>query len=245
MGVTIFIIISSAIFIALLGYLVKEKKMYWLISGYNNAKKEQKERYDIEGLSAFLAKQLYLMAALFIVASVMIYYRFDVLGGLVFFLILPQSFYLALKAQSFYKPKEEEKEKLKKQTLFLGAFLGITTIFVAGLLYLSYIPAVIELENDYIDIKGLYGRQIYYNDINSVKLEDEIPRIVKRTNGSSIGEIKKGRFSLETKERVLLFLEKDGPDYLVIEYSRGKVIINSKDNSKIVELFSEIEKIRD
>jgi len=245
MGITIFIIISSALLIALMGYLIKEKKMYWLISGYNNAKKEQKERYDIEGLAGFLAKQLYIMAGIFVFASLMIYFKLDILGGLVFFSILPQSMYLVVKAQSFYNPKEEEKNKLKKQTIFLGVFFGATTIFVAGLLYLSYIPALIDLEEEYIDIQGLYGREIHYDEIINVSLEKEIPKIVRRTNGSSIGEIRKGRFSLENRENVLLFLEKNGPDYLVIEYSRGKVIINNKDNYKTIKLFEDIEKARE
>ncbi len=92
--------------------------MYWLISGYNTAKKEEKECYDIEGLANFLATQMYIMAGLFVIVSVMIYFRQDILGGLVFFLILPQSMYLVIKAQSFYKAKEEEKAKARKQTVF-------------------------------------------------------------------------------------------------------------------------------
>lgn len=245
MEITLLIILSSALLIALMGYLVKEKKMYWLISGYNTAKKEEKERYDIEGLANFLATQMYIMAGLFVIASVMIYFRQDILGGLVFFLILPQSMYLVIKAQSFYKAKEEEKAKVRKQTVFLGIFLAVTIIFVSGLLYLSYIPAVIDLEDEYVDIKGLYGRKLYYSEITNISLEENIPKIVKRTNGSSIGEIKKGRFSLENQENVLLFLEKDGPDYLVIEYQGRKIIFNSKDNSKIIKLYQDIEKARE
>ena len=101
------------------------------------------------------------------------------------------------------------------------------------------------MEEEYIDIKGLYGRKIYYSEIDTVTLEENIPKIVRRTNGSSIGDIKKGRFSLENRENVLLFLEKDGPDYLIIEYSRGKVIINNKDNLKTIQLFQDIEKARE
>jgi hypothetical protein len=245
MKITILIIVFSGAFIALLGYLIKEKKMYWLISGYNTAKKEQKERYDIEGLADFLAKQLYFMAGIFLAASLTIYFKLEVLSGLVFFLILPQSMYMVIKAQSFYNAKEEEAGKLKRQTIFLGIFLGAATIFIAGLLYLSYIPALIDLEEEYIDIKGLYGRKIYYSEIDTVTLEESIPKIVRRTNGSSIGDIRKGRFSLENRENVLLFLEKEGPDYLIIEYSRGKVIINNKDNLKTIKLFQDIEKARE
>ncbi len=101
------------------------------------------------------------------------------------------------------------------------------------------------MEDEYVDIKGLYGRKLYYSEITNISLEENIPKIVKRINGSSIGEIKKGRFSLENQENVLLFLEKDAPDYLVIEYQGRKIIINSKDNSKIIKLYQDIEKARE
>ncbi|XMO86540.1 DUF3784 domain-containing protein [Algibacter sp. AS12] len=43
-------IVAALIFI-ILGVLIKYGKMYWLIAGYNTMPKEEKEKYNIEGIA--------------------------------------------------------------------------------------------------------------------------------------------------------------------------------------------------
>ena len=43
--------IGVAILFIVLGILIKYGKMYWLIAGYNTMPKEEKEKYNIEGIA--------------------------------------------------------------------------------------------------------------------------------------------------------------------------------------------------
>ena len=44
--------ILTAIIFIILGIIIKYGKMYWLIAGYNTMPKEEKEKYDIEGIAS-------------------------------------------------------------------------------------------------------------------------------------------------------------------------------------------------
>lgn len=60
-------IVTALLFIAL-GVLIKHGKMYFLIAGYNTMSKEEKEKYNIEGIATVFRNVIFLMA-LFIIAG--------------------------------------------------------------------------------------------------------------------------------------------------------------------------------
>jgi hypothetical protein len=57
----------SAIIFIILGILIKYGKMYWLIAGYNTMPKEEKEKYDIEGIATVFRNVMFGMALIIIV----------------------------------------------------------------------------------------------------------------------------------------------------------------------------------
>jgi hypothetical protein len=59
--------IVSAIIFFVLGILIKYGKMYWLIAGYNTMPKEEKEKYDIEGIATMFRNVMFGMALIIIV----------------------------------------------------------------------------------------------------------------------------------------------------------------------------------
>ncbi len=48
------------------GILIKYGKMYWLIAGYNTMRKEEKEKYDIEGIANVFGNVMFGMALVII-----------------------------------------------------------------------------------------------------------------------------------------------------------------------------------
>ena len=56
--------IGVAILFIVLGILIKYGKMYFLIAGYNTMKKEDKEKYDIEGIATVFRNVMFGMAFL-------------------------------------------------------------------------------------------------------------------------------------------------------------------------------------
>lgn len=58
--------IVTAIIFIVLGIIIKYGKMYWLIAGYNTMSKEEKEKYDIEGIATVFRNALFGMAFIII-----------------------------------------------------------------------------------------------------------------------------------------------------------------------------------
>ena len=58
-------IIAAIIFI-ILGTLIKYGKLYFLIAGYNTMPKEEKEKYDIEGIVTIFRNAMFGMAFIII-----------------------------------------------------------------------------------------------------------------------------------------------------------------------------------
>jgi len=59
--------IVTAIIFIILGIIIKYGKMYWLIAGYNTMPKEEKEKYDIEGIASVFRNVMFGMALIIIV----------------------------------------------------------------------------------------------------------------------------------------------------------------------------------
>ena len=62
--------IGMGILLIFLGYLVKVKKMTWLIAGYNTSPAKKKQEYDIDALTDGMGKFLYLLGAISLVGSI-------------------------------------------------------------------------------------------------------------------------------------------------------------------------------
>lgn len=54
----------------IIGWLIKYKKVTWLISGYNTASKKQKQKYDIERLCKYMGNFLFILASIFLIMSI-------------------------------------------------------------------------------------------------------------------------------------------------------------------------------
>ena len=59
--------ILAAIIFIILGILIKYGKMYWLIAGYNTMSKEEKEKYNIEGIASLFRDVMFGMATIIFV----------------------------------------------------------------------------------------------------------------------------------------------------------------------------------
>lgn len=61
-------LITAILFIAF-GILIKYGKMYFLIAGYNTMSKEEKEKYDIEGIATVFKNIMFGMAFIIILGD--------------------------------------------------------------------------------------------------------------------------------------------------------------------------------
>lgn len=60
----IFLLVALILFI--LGWIIKVKKVTWLISGFNTASKEKQKEYDIENLCKYFGSFLFVLASIYL-----------------------------------------------------------------------------------------------------------------------------------------------------------------------------------
>ncbi|WP_319467070.1 DUF3784 domain-containing protein [uncultured Trichococcus sp.] len=58
------------VMLLIVGWLIKYKKVTWLISGYNTAPREEKQKYDIEKLCKHMGNFIFVLASIFFVMAI-------------------------------------------------------------------------------------------------------------------------------------------------------------------------------
>jgi hypothetical protein len=77
-------------------------------------------------------------------------------------------------------------------------------------------------------------------DIESVTLVDNVPRIMRRTNGFSSGGLLRGNFLLEEWGRGKLFINRNSPPYLVVRARDTFVVVNFEEAARTRELYQRL-----
>ncbi len=162
----------------------------------------------------------------------------------------PEKLGAALKNKAIINKEPEtirEREKSFRKGLIMIAIILILTFgFIIGLLAYGSAPLKIFINNDLIQIKGMYGTDIEAKNIKEIILADRIPRILIRTNGYALGGVLKGHFKLEEIGTGRLFFEEvRSRQYLVFYLNESFIIINFKDVNKTREFFNELKESQD
>ena len=121
--------------------------------------------------------------------------------------------------------------------------LGIVALFVI----FAFIKEKIFVYEDGIKIKDLmYPLTIPNDTIVSINMIDRLPLLKYRTNGTGMGTIQKGYFtvknsSLEHSENATLYIRNKNASAIEIRTVGGLVYINQKNDELTQELFNEMK----
>lgn len=215
-----------------LTYLILKKKQYSLISGFNNKSKEEQEQLIENGYPQAVGKLLmYTWILLF--ASVLLQlfgvpYGFEV--GMSLFLIV-------LLVGMVYVQKYNLIDQRKKYAIIVGIVSIFVFALIVGLGYLGFQDENPTVENGELKIRGMYGVNWPIEEIDEVKLLEELPEVELKTNGFAAFNRLKGEFRLdEPYGKGKLFVYKGYSPYLYIRKGDDFIILNSKDPEKVYEL---------
>lgn len=121
--------------------------------------------------------------------------------------------------------------------------LGIVVLFII----LAFVKEKIIVYEDGIKIKDLmYPLTIPNDAIVSINMIDRLPLLIYRTNGTGIGPIQKGYFtvknsSLEHSENATLYIRNKNASAIEIRTVNGLVYINQKNDELTQCLFDEMK----
>lgn len=209
----------TGIFFIACGLLVRKYPI--LIAGYNTMRKEQKEKVDIKGLSAFLCKGFVVMGSL----QIALFYLCRLVGAadaaisvmsVATFVVL---IYMLVSAQKF-----DHNKRNVWQLVFIITFL----LVVAGSVVYSIrsdsgVPEI-TLTSGKLSVSGIYGMDLPVQDIRSISLTDTLPALSYRSNGLAVGHVRKGHFRQKDGQTCTLFLVTDQRPFIRITPSAGETV---------------------
>jgi hypothetical protein len=133
---------------------------------------------------------------------------------------------------------KETKVKVIISVVFTVLVLGFT-----GFLLLRSFKGsdfVINEELSQLEISGgLYGKTIEIDDTVVISMVEPI-EIIRRTNGSSIGNVKSGSFTLVGDIPVYLNLGNSTHDWIAIIDGEDRYYINLKDEQDTLDLYNDL-----
>lgn len=240
------VFILMAFIFLFIGIVIKHFKCYFLIAGYNTMTEEQQSKVDIEKTGAIVGNFGYAMFFTQILASILGYLNYELLAFLISFIsILSGVIVILIKSEKYdgndRNPDGSLKKEKKIMITVISVFFAAIVIGVSSLMFSGNKASDIIIGNNDIEIKGMYGTDILIDDIKEVTLEESIPRIIAKTNGSNLGSKLKGNFKLEELGKVKLFIDKDKPPFIFIKLEQGYVIINLDNKQDTENLYGKIK----
>lgn len=232
------ILILSSIFI-IIAFSVTEDNAKYLLSGYNTMSEEEQQKFDIHSYIPYFRKFHLVLGISLLVISLLLYYFVDSDWCGIFLGAYPILAYIFF----IWKGKQFSKEKNTKQNIKTYGAMGIMLLLLVFLMFefkSSLNDNEIVVSNNRITINGSYGTEIKLNDVKSIQLTDELPKITSKINGFALETVKKGYFLTDKGEKVTLLLNSKKSPFIVITTSDQKRIFYAAKNKSTVEIYHKL-----
>ncbi|GLU50804.1 hypothetical protein Dfri01_02650 [Dyadobacter frigoris] len=232
-------IILSLVF-ASVGFLVTKNNARYILSGYNTMSEQQRSLVDIDGYLQFF-KQFHLFLGISVFVLVMGICLFNANFAAIILGTYPllAYCYFVLKGDRFFPDIKNRKIRTKVTV----GILFLTTCGVGYLFFNGFKNSEILLEGNNLEITGMYGGKISRDKILDVKLVDELPKIIMKSNGFSAGDFRKGYFKTKDRKTVKLFVNKKENQILLLNTTEGDIYLSSSDVDS-EDLFLRVKKWR-
>lgn len=234
----VLLIISLAISLLFvgIGFLITEKSAPSMLSGYRSLSNEEKKAFKlVEYVNFFRQFHFFLGGSMLFLSLVLYFLGFkDAVGMLLGFYPLLAYIYFMLRTRSLIGSKQQ------KSYIISFWILVVSTIGVGILMFYGYSPSQLEIQHNQIEISGMYGDEIPFEQIKTVELVSELPEIRMKTNGFATESMKKGYFKTKQGETVKLLIEGKNKTFILITLKNGKKIYYSDYQQNISEIYQAI-----
>lgn len=227
------------------GYLIRVRKMYWLISGYNTMSAEKKKRVDTENLGLLIGNMCFVLGCLMFIGFLFIFLEVFTIGFVALALFFPVIIYTLITAQKYDGTNFNNAGEMKNSSKVVVAIIVVLLLalfgFIGSMIFKEIQPISISLEQDRLTIAGSYGQSVPFADIQEIQLVETLPEIQRRTNGSTTGYVLRGHFLMSEVGPVMLYLDREKPPFIYIETVNQKIYLSSATPELTRELFDTLQ----
>jgi Domain of unknown function (DUF3784)/Bacterial PH domain len=220
---------------AILGWAVRKKEGYWLISGFASRPKEEQEELIRNGYPQKMGGLLIVTAIgmLFLLPLMFTSFRYamEVQFGFMFIFLMGGMIFLT----KYEVPIKRKRSYIISISSFIVIIGGLS-----ALSYFSYQGYELVTKEESFEITGMYGNEWEYEDITSIELMEKLPEVTVRTNGVGLPALSKGHFKVRGYGSSLLFIQKGSSPYIYIELGNKKIFINDKDSDQTRLWFEQV-----
>lgn len=231
------IILAVDILLLLSAFLIRFKKAYWLISGFNTMSKEAQAKVDQKKMGNAVSLLLVLLAAIDTAGMLFLQFGLSTVGIICFLGDFPVILGFLISMQRYHK--KTEKKQIRTVAIALGIVFSVTFVSVCGLLYFSSLPNSYEVQGKQLTVSGLYGETLNLSQTRSLELKQSLPQIESRTNGSSLGSMQKGSFRTADGP-VTLFVDSSKPPFIYLNTGAKLVILNTPTAQETQKLYEKL-----
>jgi hypothetical protein len=225
----------------ILGWAVRKKEGYWLISGFASRSKEEQEELIRNGYPQKLGGLLIITAIGMLLLLPLTFtsykYAMEIQFGFMSIFLMGGIIYLT----KYEVPKKRKRSYIISISLFIVIIGGIGAVS-----YFSYQGYELVTKKESFEITGMYGDEWEYEDITSIELMEKLPEVTVKTNGVGLPTLSKGHFKVKGYGSCLLFIQKGSSPYIYIELKEKKIFINNKDQEQTESWYQQLtEKMGD
>ena len=255
MNGTVFIIPGIlAVLMVIMAIFLLNGKGAFLIAGYNTMTRDEKAKYDKNALCRFVGWLLIISASCMLLVPAAIYLEIVWLTYCGTAIILVITIGAAIYANTGNRFRKNDNSEVSVDTgndnsksmiiKVVMIFTGVILIAVGILLYQGGKDPVVNVFDNSIQIKAMYGLSIDFSDIADISLMEKSMSDIgignsNRMNGyGGIGESLKGHFKSDNLGEVLLFVQsKSSPTIRIKRHNNNDIYINFRDNKKTEQLY--------
>ncbi|WP_088187167.1 DUF3784 domain-containing protein [Desulfosporosinus sp. FKA] len=223
----------------ILSIILLSGKGSMLISGYNTASKEEKEKYDKEKLSRAAGVMLLLITIAYILMA-----YFNSLYSIITFLFFVG---IAIAVTTVYVRKKcqktifEEKKIVSPFQIIIGICFTVFLVLLVSIpLYFYSRPPVYYINDSTFSISTEYGETINISDIKRLQLKNNLPQGLKKVVGINLGTILKGNFTSKNGD-LTVYINTAHPPFIYLSTTTGLIIINDQTKTDTQSLFNRLE----
>lgn len=228
--------IGLIVLFGILGWAIRFKKIYWIISGFGFRPKEEQQQLIEKGMPQKTGELLLTIAGIMLILLPLSFTSFKFTAEVQF-----GSMILFLMGGMVYLSRYELPNK-RKQSYIISISLFVFVIgFITALTVYSYQPYELNIKKKSFEINGMYGDHWAIKEIKHVELMKKMPEITYKSNGVGLPTFAKGHFNVKDYGNCLLFIQKDSPPYIYIELNHGKIFMNAKDPEQTREWYGKLQ----